>query len=87
MGFMVQMASTNTIIQTAVDPDKLGRVLSICGVALFGGMPIGALIGLFRADIIGPRPTLSCCGLAVLASAVLFGVSRRRDGTRELRVP
>src|SRR5262249_45060833 len=42
--WMVQMASTNTIIQTIVDPNKLGRVMSLYAMAFFGGMPVGALI-------------------------------------------
>jgi MFS family permease len=78
LGFMVQMASTNTIIQTAVDPDKLGRVLSLYAMALFGGLPVGALIQGYLADMIGPRLTLSCCGVAVLASAAVFRMRAQR---------
>jgi MFS family permease len=72
LGFMVQMASTNTIIQTVVDSDKLGRVMSLYGAAFFGGMPIGAVIQGTLADAIGPQRTLLGCGIAVLASAVAY---------------
>ena len=72
LGFMAQMASTNTVIQTLVDTDKLGRVMSLYGVAFFGGMPVGAVIQGALADAIGPRATLLCCGIAVLLCAAAY---------------
>jgi MFS family permease len=72
LGFMVQMASTNTIIQTVVDPNMLGRVMSLYGMAFFSGMPVGAVIQGSLADAIGPQPTLLIMGGAVLACAVAY---------------
>jgi MFS family permease len=72
LGFMVQMASTNTIIQTVVDPNMLGRVMSLYGMAFFSGMPVGAVIQGSLADAIGPQTTLLCMGGAVLACAAAY---------------
>ncbi|HTR49610.1 MAG TPA: MFS transporter [Kofleriaceae bacterium] len=70
--WMVQMAATNTIVQTIVDPDKLGRVMSLYAVAFFAGMPIGGLIEGAVADGIGPMNTFLCAGAAVMAAAAVF---------------
>jgi MFS family permease len=71
--FMVQMASTNTIIQTVVDHDKLGRVMSLYAMAFFGGMPLGALLEGKMADLIGPLNTFLCAGIAVCTAGLLYG--------------
>ena len=72
MSWMVQMGSTNTIIQTIVEPDKLGRVMSLYAVAFFGGMPVGALVEGWVADLIGPMNTFLCAGLAVCLAGALY---------------
>ena len=41
---MLQMASSNTILQTVVDEDKRGRVMSLFNMAFFGTAPFGSLI-------------------------------------------
>jgi MFS family permease len=74
MGLMVQMASTNTIIQSTVDTGMLGRVLSLYAMAFFGGMPVGALLLGALSDRIGPMGTFFCAGIAVLAGAGAFRV-------------
>lgn len=72
LGLMVQMASTNTIVQTVVDPDRLGRVMSLYAVAFFGGAPIGALVEGALADVIGPMNTFLVAGLAMGVCAAVF---------------
>jgi MFS family permease len=86
--WMVQLGSTNTILQTVVDPDKLGRVMSLYAVAFFGGMPLGALIEGMLADQLGPMNTFMCAGLAVgLAGlAYLRILPRLRAASRPLYV-
>jgi len=86
LGFMVQMASTNTIIQTVVDSDKLGRVMSLYGAAFFGGMPIGALIQGTLADAIGPQRTLLGCGIAILSAATAYRFVMPHLGTAQPEV-
>ncbi|MDE2144069.1 MAG: MFS transporter, partial [Elusimicrobia bacterium] len=42
-GFMLLMAASNTIIQTIVDEDKRGRVMSFLMLAVLGTAPLGSL--------------------------------------------
>lgn len=85
MSWMVQMAATNTIVQTLVEPGTLGRVMSLYGVAFFGGMPVGALIEGWVADQIGPMNTFLCAGLAVCLAGALY--VRALPGIREASRP
>jgi MFS family permease len=72
LSWMVQMGATNTIIQTIVDTDKLGRVLSLYAVAFFGGMPLGALLEGWLADHLGPMNTFLCAGIAVSCAGLVY---------------
>ena len=44
VGMMVQMAASNTLIQTMVDEDKRGRVMSFYTMAFLGMAPFGSLL-------------------------------------------
>ena len=58
-GMMVQMASSNTIIQTVVDEDKRGRVMSFYAMAFMGMSPFGNLFaGLMASKIGAPIPKI-----------------------------
>lgn len=71
-GMIVQLASTNTIVQTLVDEDKRGRVMSLY-VFSFGGIaPIGSLFGGYMAGFLGITPTVIVGGVLALAGAALF---------------
>lgn len=83
--WMIQMASTNTIIQSIVDIDKLGRVMSLYAVAFFGGMPLGALLVGWGADHLGPMNTFACAGLAVTCAAAIY--RRALPALREVSRP
>ncbi|HEY0253601.1 MAG TPA: MFS transporter [Kofleriaceae bacterium] len=72
LGWMVQMASTNTLIQSTTDTSLIARVLSLYAMAFFGGMPVGALLQGSLADAIGPMNTFLCSGIAVLVGAALY---------------
>src|SRR5690606_7400647 len=49
-GMMVVMAGSNTVLQTIVEEDKRGRVMSLYTMAFFGMMPVGSLLaGSFAA--------------------------------------
>ena len=72
-GIIAQMASTNTIIQTLVDEDKRGRVMSLYVLSFGGIAPIGSLIAGHVAGIIGTSHTFLLGGILALAGAVIFG--------------
>jgi MFS family permease len=71
-GMIVCMASCNTIVQTVVDEDKRGRVMSFYAIAFIGMAPLGSLIGGIIASKIGASFTLALCGLLSIAGAIFF---------------
>jgi len=82
LGFMVQMAASNTILQTIVDEDKRGRVMSFYTMAFMGAAPFGSLLAGAVAERIGAPQTLLFGGLGCVAGAVWFALSLpalRRD--------
>jgi MFS family permease len=72
VSMMVQMASSNTILQTIVDEDKRGRVMSFYAMAFFGSAPLGSLFAGSLASRIGAQNTILCGGLACLVGAGIF---------------
>jgi MFS family permease len=70
---MVQMASSNTLIQSMV-PDRLrGRVMSVYSMMFMGMAPIGALGAGVVAAHLGAPLTLSLGGLASIFGSAVFG--------------
>jgi MFS family permease len=76
-GFMLLMASSNTIIQTIVDEDKRGRVISFLMLAILGTAPLGSLLVGVIADRLGAPRTVVCEGVCCLLVALWF--SRKLD--------
>jgi len=72
LGLMLQLASSNTIIQTIVAEDKRGRVMSIYTMAFMGTAPFGSFMAGSLAKLIGASFTLLIGGLVCMAGAVLF---------------
>jgi MFS family permease len=73
-GMMVEMASTNTILQTIVQDEMRGRVMSFYTMAFLGTAPLGSLLAGFVADHIGPMNTIALGGIACVVGALLFGL-------------
>jgi MFS family permease len=71
-GMMVQMASSNTIIQTIVDEDKRGRVMSFFAMSFMGVAPFGSLFAGTLASVIGAPGTLVITGSCCMIGAALF---------------
>ncbi len=78
LGFMVQMASSNTLLQTIVEEDKRGRVMSFYTMAFMGTAPFGSLIAGFLAGRIGAPATLLLGGIGCVAAGVWFFISLPR---------
>ena len=71
---MLQMASSNTLIQVMV-PDALrGRVMAVYSMMFMGMAPIGALLGGALAERLGAPLTVAIGGVASLAGAIWFGL-------------
>jgi MFS family permease len=71
-GMIVSTASCNTIVQTIVDEDKRGRVMSFYAIAFIGMAPFGSLIGGSIAHNIGAPMTIAGCGVLSIAGAAFF---------------
>jgi MFS family permease len=84
-GLMVQMASSNSILQTIVDDDKRGRVMSFYVMGVMGTTPIGSLLAGTVASRLGTPETLLIGGLCCLAGALLF--MRKLPAIREIIHP
>jgi MFS family permease len=69
---MVQLAACNTIVQTLVDEDKRGRVMSLYSMAVFGVVPFGSLLAGSVADRLGAGTTLLIGGALSCVSALVF---------------
>ena len=82
---MVQLAATNTLVQTLVDDKMLGRVISLYAVAFFGGAPVGALLEGTLASQIGVIHTFAIAGALCLVSALVFAYSL--PGLRQVSRP
>jgi MFS family permease len=76
-GMMVQMASSNTVLQTVVDDDKRGRVMSLFTMAFMGMAPFGSLLAGVLANRIGAQNTLLMGGGVCIAGAALFATRLR----------
>jgi MFS family permease len=83
---MVQMASSNTLIQSMV-PDQLrGRIMALYSMMFMGMAPFGSLSAGAMAHRIGAPWTVASGGLACVVAAIFFWMhlpSFRRDA-REL---
>jgi MFS family permease len=71
-GIMSVVTSTNTILQTIVDEDKRGRVMSLYTMAFMGMTPFGSLIMGALASKIGAPNTLIIGGIVCIISSCLF---------------
>ena len=71
-GFMMQMAATNTILQTIVDDRLRGRVMAFYTMAFLGTAPIGSLLAGVLASRIGAPKTIALGGAACAVAAVWF---------------
>jgi len=72
LGMMVQMVASNTIIQTIVDDDKRGRIMSFYVMAFIGTAPFGSLMAGTLAAAIGAPNTLIIGGALCVLAAALF---------------
>jgi MFS family permease len=83
---MVQMASSNTLIQAMV-PDRLrGRAMAVYSMMFMGMAPMGALLSGWSADHIGAQWTIALGGVIAIIGAAVFArnLPKIRVEAREL---
>ena len=71
-GLMMQMAATNTILQTIVEDHLRGRVMAFYTMAFFGSAPIGSLLAGVGADRVGAQWTIAGCGCVCVLAGIWF---------------
>jgi len=69
---IVHMAASQTILQTIVDEDKRGRIMSFHAMAFTGMAPFGSLLAGSLAHNIGAPNTLIISGIACVIGSLLF---------------
>ncbi|HWI41797.1 MAG TPA: MFS transporter [Verrucomicrobiae bacterium] len=73
-GTMVQIAGTNTIIQTVTDERMRGRVMSFFSMAVVGMTPFGSLLAGSLAQAIGAGHTVLLGSSFCMGGALLFAL-------------
>ncbi|MBD2537566.1 MFS transporter [Coleofasciculus sp. FACHB-SPT36] len=85
LSFTLQFTSSNTVLQTIVEDDKRGRVMSIYTMAFFGVVPLGNLFAGSLASQIGAPNTLMMGGIFCILGSFLF--TKQLPGIRRLVRP
>lgn len=70
---MLEMACSNTLIQTIVPDHLRGRVMSLYSMMFMGMAPFGAFFGGALADRVGAPITVAAGGVACILGAIWFG--------------
>jgi MFS family permease len=80
-GLMIQVASSNTWLQTNVDDDKRGRMMSFYTVSFLGMAPFGSLLAGSMAGRLGVSLTLFIGGICCIIGALFFRLRNYPSGT------
>jgi MFS family permease len=76
-GLMQQMAASNTIIQTIVEENKRGRVMSYYTMSFVGMAPFGSLLAGTLANWMGAPRTVMISGACCIVAALWFATRLR----------
>ena len=72
LAMMMETAATNTILQTILEEDKRGRVMSFYATAFVGMAPVGSLLAGCLATYIGAVHTVQLAGAFCLVGSLLY---------------
>jgi MFS family permease len=82
---MVQMASSNTLIQSMVPDELRGRVMSVYSMMFMGMGPLGSLLAGSAAQHVGAPAAVAAGGVLTIMAAVIFALrlpNLRGEATR-----
>ncbi|MEH1937196.1 MAG: MFS transporter [Nostoc sp.] len=85
LGTILQIAASNTFLQTIVEDDKRGRLMSLYTMSFLGMIPVGNLLGGLLASHIGAPNTLIIDGIACIFGSIIF--SRQLPALRKIMRP
>jgi MFS family permease len=80
---MLQMGCCNTILQSVVEEDKRGRVMSMFALAFMGTIPLGSLAGGVLTNHFGFHTMIFCCATYCVIVAIILTAMMprlRREG-------
>jgi MFS family permease len=69
---MMQVASTNSILQIIVEEDKRGRTMSLYGTVLIGAAPLGSVIAAALTRSLGLPLTFLLGGILALMTTLIY---------------
>jgi MFS family permease len=72
IGMISQIAVSNTILQTLVDEDKRGRVISLYVATFVGMLPFGNLLTGSLASAFGTPETMFITGILLVLASIAF---------------
>lgn len=81
-GMMVRGATANTVVQSLVDDDMRGRVMSLYTLAVMGSQPFGSLLVGYLAEHLGVPVAFWLGGGMALACGLVFGARMPRLSQR-----
>jgi MFS family permease len=82
---MIQIASSNTLIQAMVPDNLRGRVMAVYSMMFLGAAPLGAMLAGVLAGQLGAPLTVTLGGAGCIAAAVVFTLrlpALRREARR-----
>jgi MFS family permease len=87
-GAVTVIASCNTVLQTILEEDKRGRVMSFFTMSFMGMAPFGSFCAGSMAGIIGPRGTLLVGAACCLGGGLIFArhLPQIREAVRPIYV-
>ncbi|QSJ14776.1 MFS transporter [Nostoc sp. UHCC 0702] len=85
LGTILQIASSNTFLQTIVEEDKRGRLMSLYTMSFLGMIPLGNLLGGALATHIGAANTLIIDGIVCIIGSIIF--SQQLPALRKMVIP
>lgn len=71
-GSILLVASSNTFLQTIVEEDKRGRLMSLFIMSFIGMVPLGNLFAGSLANVIGAPHTLTISGIGCVLGSFIF---------------
>lgn len=84
-GMMIEMASTNTVLQTITEESLRGRVMAFYTMAFLGTAPLGSLLAGIAANHIGASATIVAGGVACVIAGIWLAI--RLPSLREHVIP
>ncbi len=73
-GILMRNVGCNTTLQTLVDEDKRGRIMSLFIMGNMGMQPFGSLLAGTLADAMGAPQTMMTCGILCTLGAIIFAI-------------